>query len=196
MSGRTVSSLPFSSLAPLPPGRDDFPVYTGDLYPAQLDRLFVLTTTLLVRRSTAGSALHFPEDLPYSEDWECFARLARAGPVVYLDCETAWQYDHGGPRMTDIALEDRDATQLRVLERVWGRDGEFLARHRKWYESVVRRLHLRRARSMIVRGRTAEARVELRLVGGAPLGYRLLAALPGAVARTLFALRRGFRRTP
>src|SRR5438132_1195058 len=50
--------VPFSSLAPLPPGRDDFPVYTGDLYPAQLDRLFVLTTTLLVRRSTAGSALH------------------------------------------------------------------------------------------------------------------------------------------
>ena len=88
-----------------------------------------------------------PYDLPYSEDWECFARLARAGPVVYLDCETAWRYDHGGPRMTDIALEDRDATQLRVLERVWGRDGEFLARHRKWYESVVRRLHLRRART-------------------------------------------------
>ena len=68
----------------LPPGRDDFPVYTGDLYPAQLDRLFVLTTTLLVRRPTAGSALHFPEDLPYSEDWECFARLARAGPAARL----------------------------------------------------------------------------------------------------------------
>jgi len=68
--------FPFSTIGPLPPGRTDFPVHVGDLYPAMLNTCYVATFTVMVRR-TAGEALRFAEDLPLYEDWECFARLAR-----------------------------------------------------------------------------------------------------------------------
>jgi len=85
---------PFSTLAPLPAGRGDFTVHTGNLYPALMRACYVSTITMMVRRE-AGEALRFAEDLPLYEDWECFARLARAGRGAYLACETAWNHGDG-----------------------------------------------------------------------------------------------------
>jgi glycosyltransferase involved in cell wall biosynthesis len=180
----------FSSLAALPAGRADFRVHAGDLYPGLLERLYVMTITLVVRRAAAGAALHYPEDVPYAEDWECFARLARAGTAAYLDCETAWQHGHTGARITDTDRYTRATHRLAVVERVWGRDERFLAAHAARYRSAVAGLHLVRAQGLIVRGRMAEARAALDRAGGGPLGYRVLTRLPGPLARGLLALRR------
>jgi glycosyltransferase involved in cell wall biosynthesis len=185
--------LPYSSLAPLPPGRPDFPVHVGSLYAPLLRAPFVLAATVLVRRSGASAAFRFAEDLPTYEDWEAFARLAREGPAAYLDCETAWQWSHDGPRLTGADAFVRATTRLTLLRRVWGDDPDFLARERAAFDRVRRQQHLVRARWLIARGRMSDARAELAAAGDAPMSHRLAAALPGAVARGLWSARERLR---
>src|SRR5262249_15362156 len=73
----------FSQLGVLPADRPDFRVHIGNLYPAELRFNHVAAFTVLARRSAAGGLLRFPEDISWGEDWECFARLARVGPVAF-----------------------------------------------------------------------------------------------------------------
>ncbi len=185
--------VPFSTLCSLPPGRTDFALHVGDLYPPLLRAPYVPCNTALVRRDRAGADLHFAEDLPTYEDWECFARLARHGPAAYLDCETAWQWAHEGPRLTDADRFVRATTRLTLVDRVWGADAAFLAAHRDEYDRLVRQQRLIRARWWIQEGRTSEARRELAQVSGAPASHRLAAALPGPVARRLASARARLR---
>src|SRR5207245_579340 len=67
------------------------------------------------------------EDLPLYEDWECFARLARAGPVAFLDCETAWNHGHLDRRLTDADTLAQARARLTMIRRVWAADAAFLA---------------------------------------------------------------------
>jgi hypothetical protein len=186
---------PFSALGPLPPGREDFPVHVGDLYPGLMERLYVPTFTLVVRRDRAGKALHFAEDLAIYEDWECFGRLARVGPAAYLACDTAWNWGHVGPRVSDAQTYLRASSHLTLLQRIWGADAEFLTRHGDHFARVVAAQHLTRAKCLIQQGQHAEARAALRLAGGGPRAYRVLAALPRPLCRTLLWTRRALGAT-
>lgn len=186
--------MPFSSLAELPPQHADFRVHVGDLYLAEMQADYVGTFTLVARREEAGNALHFAEDVPTYEDWECFARLAGAGQAAFLDCETAIQWGHPGPRLTDANMYAAAHARLTILERVWGRDAAFLARHRSAYDTVYHRYHMQIVRWLLREGHVREARAELRRVKGkTPLGFRALAALPGPAARGAVAGRRLLR---
>jgi glycosyltransferase involved in cell wall biosynthesis len=185
--------VPFSSIVPVPERVGDFLVHVGDLYPWQMMAPYVLTDTLVVQRERAGNALWFAEDLPTYEDWECFGRLARAGLAAYLDCDTAWQYGHGGPRLTDADALLTATARITTLMRVWGTDTHFLATHKDRFEAALLAERLKRVRSLIAYGRTHDARQELRLVAGAPLTHRLISLLPGTLAQALLALRRTLR---
>src|SRR4051812_38788485 len=90
--------VPYSSILPLPAGRDEILTYVGDLYFRLMETFLISAVTLIVRREQAGAALHFAEDVPALEDHECFGRLARAGKGCYLACDTSTQYGHDGPR--------------------------------------------------------------------------------------------------
>ncbi len=186
--------VPFSSIAALPHGFNDFFVHVGDLYPRQLTGPHVLTSTVVVNREVAGDALWFAEDLPTYEDWECFGRLARAGAAAYLDCETAWQCAHAGPRLTDADALQEATARIAMLQRVWGADPVFLASYRDRFESILQEERLRRTRELLGRGRTREAHQELRLMTNGPLHYRVLASLPGPMTCWLLAIRRTLRK--
>ena len=93
-----------SSIIDLPAGISDFRIHTGSMCVQELRANYINVNTLLVRREQAGDALHFAEDTPTYEDWECFGRLACAGKAAYLDIETACQHSHGGPRLTEAVL--------------------------------------------------------------------------------------------
>jgi glycosyltransferase involved in cell wall biosynthesis len=185
---------PYSRIAPLPAGRPDFRVHVGSIYLGEMESDYVATTTCMVRRREAGDALRFADDIRISEDKECFGRLAGAGQAAYLDCETSYQWTHFGPRVTDAGVYDLVCARLKLMERIWGRDDAFMARHgdayaRKWREQV-----LLKSRWLLVRGRSPEARAELAQIAGSPWEYRALALLPGGVARALLGLRRGLLR--
>jgi glycosyltransferase involved in cell wall biosynthesis len=173
----------YSTFGALPPGRADFPVHIGDLYPAELDDNFVATFTFCVRRGTAHDDLEFVEDLPFCEDWEYFARLAKAGPVAFLDTETATQHGHGGPRLTKTDPYVIAGARIRMIERLWGLDEAFLANHRDAYDATIARLRVVRAKRCLKRGEVKAARAELRAAKRAPLTLKALALLPGPLVR-------------
>lgn len=185
--------IAYSEIAALPSNCKDFKVYGGDLYASLAKAIYVSTITVLVRRIEAGEALHFEEDLPMYEDWLCFARLARKGKTAYLDLDTAWQHSHPGPRLTDAGSLVMASTRLTILERLWGKDPEYLAEHEIEFKATVREQHLLKASSLISLGRTGEARAVLQAVTGAPFHFVLLASLPGFLARELLRLRRALR---
>ena len=183
----------YSELGALPMGRSDFDVFVGDLYPEVLSGHFVPTFTLMVRREPAGDALWFAEDVPTYEDLECHARVSQVGPAAYIDCETAYQWSHEGPRLTDADRYECASARLAIVERVYGRDPAFIESHGDRYEREVRTQHIERARYMLRRGRAAAARRELRGVAGAPVIYRAAALAPDWVLGPVAAVARGSR---
>jgi hypothetical protein len=191
MLGRGVR---YSTMASLPDGRDDFSVHIGWFYSPLLEWGIVAPQTLLVRRDQAGESLKFPEDVPTSEDWECSARIGRVGRGAFMDCETAWQWGHNAPRLTDTDAFRRATARLAIVERVWAADRAFSEGNRERVRQAIRKQRLIRARWLLRRGLNAEARTELALAGDSPVSYRCLAALPGCVTRGLFGARAMVRR--
>ncbi|MGZ7138838.1 MAG: glycosyltransferase family 2 protein, partial [Halobacteriota archaeon] len=180
--------IPFSSIAPLPEGIDDFMVHVGDLYGKQLEGELVSVITLTYRRGSEHEGdLKYPEDLPTREEWEFVGKLSRKGLGAYLDCVTAIAYRHSGPALSkqegSIALLNR---HIKLLERVWGVDTEYLKDHREEYLRVDRGLHKRLVREFLILGRTQEAREEIRKNASIPMTYKLLSQFPGFVSRSVF----------
>ena len=184
------SGKSYSSIGSLPDGVEDFHVYMGNLYSSMVNNPYVPTSTLVVRRRDAGSALAFAEDLRWGEDWICYAQLARKGTAAYLECETAWQHGHAGERLTDSTVLDAITTRIDIMERVWGADENYLKSNRVNYDRLLREQRLLRAGELIALGRSKEARDELKLVTSAPLKYRALASMPEFVLRAILEVRR------
>jgi hypothetical protein len=166
--------VPYSSVARLPPGREDFEVYVGCMYLEEMRNNFISAFTLMVRKAEAGDALQFAEDLPTAEEWPAFGRLTRRGPGALFDTETAWQHGHSGPRLTQSPSHVLAGAWLSTLERVWGNDPEFLAKHGDDFRRAVSDAHLMRARSLARHGDLREAREALRLAGGGLTAFRAL----------------------
>jgi hypothetical protein len=185
--------MPFSSIAPLPAGRPDFTVHVGNLYAAMLEAPYLFTTSMVIRRKAAGEALYFPEDLPMYMDWECFARLAKAGLAAHLDCDTAIQHGHAGARMTAADDNVRSTDRIVMTQRLWGADPEFMDRHGDRVREVLTEQHLILARGLMRKGRTREAREELRRALGGPRLLRIASRMPGPLVRGLVGLRDALR---
>ena len=182
----------YSSIASLPPGRDDFSVHVGDLYLPLMARLYIGTFTLLFRKDLPGGAPAFPIDLPTYEDWQFFGELAKRGPGAYLDCETAIQHGHNLPRLTNADALVQAATRIKLLERVWGADSEFLARHGNAYREIIedqkRRRQFYAAKKLLKAGQMREARSAFADVTECPIYYRVLLYFPGYAVRMLVRL--------
>ena len=158
-------AVPYSSIAALPPARNDFEVYIGSIYEFEMWSNLVPTFTFIVRKSGVGSSLLFSEDLPIGEDWEAFGRLARYGPVALMNTETAWQNGHSGPRITETPtylVADAWAT---ILERVWGKDQPFLTEHGPEYKRAVADANALKAGSLARHGKFGKAARALRVAG-------------------------------
>ena len=187
----------YSSVARLPDGIPDFRVHVGSLYEREFVRGYVLTSSFVVRRVEAGDALRFAEDVPTLEDLECFGRVSARGLAAFFDTETAWQHGHAGERLS-MAIDSlrRAEANFLILERVWGSDPAFLAKHGDAYRRVLDELEHTRFGDLIVLGRMREAREALGRMLQPPLAYRTLARLPGPLVRSLLALRKRLRVSP
>src|SRR5262245_35098304 len=181
-------SVAYSSVAALPQGREDFKVHVGSFYETMLRTCYVPAQASLVRREAAGDALRFGEDVGIHADYECFIRLSKVGKAAYFDCETVWQCDHNEPRETWVDSFNNATLRIKVLERTFGADEQFLARRGDRYSERLKVEHLTRARYLIRKGRRMEAREELRLAGGGTPPLRLLASMPGPLAKGMIGL--------
>lgn len=164
--------IPYSSVAPLPPGREDFAVQVGSMYLEEMRNNLIPTFTLMVRKAEIGDALRFADDLPTCEEWPAFGRLARRGPGALFEAETAWQHGHSGPRLTNFPRHVWAGAWLSTLERVWGNDPEFLAEHGEEFRRAVSDAHLMRAGSFARHGNVRDASKSLLAAGGGPSAFR------------------------
>lgn len=185
--------VPYSTIAPLPAGRDDFQVHVGNMFLQEMLSDYIATSTVIARRVEAGPALHFADDIRISEDKECFARLAQRGLGAYFDCETSVQWGHSGPRVSDTNAYALVNSRLLLFSRIWEQDPDFMAQHGEKLAAAKCRQHLKRAKWLLARGRTNEARADLKLAGAAPLTYRLFSSVPDPIAQRLLATRRWLR---
>ncbi len=182
-------SCMYSSVAPLPEGVSDFHIYEGNLYFELLSAIHVNVNTLLLRSELVRPDVRFAEDTSTWEDWEFTSRLARENHCAYLDCELSVQIAHSGSRLTDTDWYEVAEARIPMLERVWGRDADFLAKHGEDYRRVLDEQHLALGHRALVAGRSREARMHFGQVKSAPLTYRVVAALPGPAARAMMKLR-------
>jgi len=179
--------VPFSSIAPLPAGWSDFPVHIGNLYDSLMATNYVATFALVMRREAIG-AIRFSEDLFFCEDWELFAVAAKVGPVAYLDVETAIQWGHDGPRLTQTNEYKMASSRIKMMERVWGSDAAFMTRHGDEYKCVLAEQHATCARWLLRHGRTREARQALRNVPRGRFRDRALSRMPGTLVHAMFSV--------
>ena len=182
--------FPISTEISLPPGVNDFNYYPGNLYLLELSANYINVNTLMIRKKEAENALYFAEDTKTYEDWEFFGRISRAGNSAYLDIETACQHSHGGPRLTDSHETDCAEARIKIIQRVWGEDEDFIANHGGLYQRVLDEQRLILADGLIARGETKKAREQLCKMTALPLSRCLLAALPGTATMRLLAVRR------
>lgn len=166
-----TSPVAYSSLATLPEGRADFPVYVGSHYREEMHNNFIAAFTLTLRREAARS-IRFAEDLPTCEEWPAFGQLTRLGSGAVLSTETAWQHGHAGPRLTKQSMDIWAEAWLATLERVWGSDSEFLATHGDEYRATVVEAKLLRATVRARRGDAREAALALGLAVAHPRALR------------------------
>ena len=152
-------------------------LHVADLFKPMLENHVICIITLLYRQERAPD-VKFPEDLPTCEDWEFCARLARCGLGGYVDCDTAINHAHSGPRLTDAHRLTRAATRLKMMSRVWGSDPAFMAMHGEDYAAVWSDQCLQAADWLVRHGRNREAREYLAKAGHAPLPLRIAASLP------------------
>ncbi len=182
--------VPFSEIAALPDGFEDFQVHIGDMYRPMAKALYLCTDTVMARREAAHDCLVFDPEIPRYEDWACFGRLAGAGTGAYLNLETAFQLGHTGDRLTDADELATAEARIIVLERVWGANPDFLKEHGDYYRNILENQRIMRARELLAQGFSGPAGEELRKVSRPPLKLRLLAALPGGLLCILLNLRR------
>jgi len=184
----------YSSLAGLPEGITDFNVYIGDMYLPTMLRSYVFTSTVIVRKQAAGVEFRFAEDIPTYEDRECFGRISRMGPAAFMNCETARQRGHGGPRLTDANTVACARAELTIVLRVWGSNEAFMVRHANPYRQHVDNCRRVIARGLILDGQIEGARQMLAQMSHPPLTYQVLTALGVRSANLVVGRYRQLRR--
>jgi glycosyltransferase involved in cell wall biosynthesis len=180
-----------SSFMVLPKGVEDYLCHeTDNLYRSLCGTSYISADTLIVRREAAGESLWFADDTKVAEELECGARLAATGKGLYIHYESTLVHHHTGEQLVNNTGLDMATSRIVVMERIWGKDHNFLRHHRPYYEQRLRADRIIRVGAFLVQGRTKEARQEIANTHEVPHSYRLLAQLPGSVTKGLLSIRR------
>ena len=99
-------------------------------------------------------------------------------------------HHHTGEQLVNNTGLDMATSRIVVMQRIWGKDHNFLRHHRPYYEQRLRADRIIRVGAYLVQGKTREARQEIANTHAVPHSYRVLAQLPGTVTKGLLTLRR------
>jgi len=166
----------------------DFFIYRGNIYRPLLSDPYVSPSCTVVRRSALPRDFKICEEFRICMDWIFFALMSKTTDAAFMDVETMVNRGHrDAVRLTLSDYGIKAAERLKMIERVWKDDPEFIASHRHEVLQAERDQVLLVAKSHILGRREGEARIlladkavpgfryrslEMALLGG-------LAALPG-----------------
>lgn len=180
----------YSSINPLPEKIDDFKVYFGNMYLNMAKAPYICTNTLMVRNRGAGKDWFFDEDLRIYEDWGCYGRIARLGLGAYMDIDLAWQHDHTSARLTSsVNTPEKYKARMKVLDRVWGQNQQFIKKHQTYYSNIVRRVQIMSLIESIKEGKIKEARnLITTLYHDRNLMFKFLIRMPLSIVRIVHSI--------
>ncbi|MGD8374704.1 MAG: glycosyltransferase [Acidobacteriota bacterium] len=95
---------------------------TGNVYAALFHENFIVTSSVLVRRSALSDVGGFDESLTISEDFDLWLRIARRHRVGFVDRPLTFYRMQEGSAFSD--LERRLAARERILEKALREGGE------------------------------------------------------------------------
>ncbi|MCU0722688.1 MAG: glycosyltransferase [Planctomycetes bacterium] len=94
---------------------------SGRIYHALLRRIFVQTSTAVVRREAAEAVGPFDESLAYADEYDFFLRLAERFPCGFVDEDLVIYRIHGGNESRREKV--RVSENLEVYRRIFRREG-------------------------------------------------------------------------
>ncbi|MGD9202148.1 MAG: glycosyltransferase family 2 protein [Chitinispirillia bacterium] len=180
----------YSSLIPLPEKINDFKVYIGDLYLSLARAPYIFSSTLVVRNQGAGEKWFFDEDIRIYEDWGCYGRIAAMGLGAYMDIDLSWQHDHKDNRLTScMDTPVKYDARMKVLDRVWGQNQQFLQKHQTYYSNIVKTVQIISLIESIKEGKIKEARNIIKTVYyNKNLRLKLLILMPIFIVRIVHSV--------
>jgi len=79
-----------------------FDIYAGNLFRTFIEAPCAACWTLLVHRDCLNESVRFAENYPILEDWWFFCRLSENHDFLFMNCATAENRGHTGPRVSQI----------------------------------------------------------------------------------------------
>jgi hypothetical protein len=136
--------------------------WAGPMYRQLVDELPILTSSVIVRRSTLSDRTWYSEHVVLFEDWEFFAQVARRAAVGYITAPTAVNVGHADPgRVSKCSALDRARSYQSLLERVWLADPAFADSNGEALRSAYGRALLAVAREAVLVDRRDLARAAM-----------------------------------
>jgi glycosyltransferase involved in cell wall biosynthesis len=171
--------------------------YCGDVYRALFLGNFVNTSSVLVRRRLISETSGFDTSLETEEDYDCWLRLARGTPFVFVDAPLVAFRVRANQLTTSSQLERIVRNALNVVKRASGTGYRELSKKDVGLRLAV--LHRDLGIICLRGGRNAEARrqflASLTYSAWQPVAVALIgmSVLPKGLFATLEARRRSFR---
>lgn len=102
-------------------GKDgaSFPIYTGNIFAAQLQANCISNWTLLIRRDCLQQDVRFAEHYKINEDYWFSCKLTERCDVIFMDTFTAENRGHQGPRLTQIGYIEKFKTQIDICHSIY-----------------------------------------------------------------------------
>ncbi|MFQ3262067.1 glycosyltransferase family 2 protein [Reinekea sp.] len=110
-----------------------YSVYYGDLYLDQLQADHILPSAMSFNKQLIGSELRFELGLKRNESWLFSSSCCKKGHVAFVDASLAIQHAPEIHRATNISAEETMLSRIYVMEKLWGRDEDFLMGNLKDY---------------------------------------------------------------
>jgi glycosyltransferase involved in cell wall biosynthesis len=96
-----------------------FPIYTGNIFAAQLKTCCISNWTLLVRRGCLQKEMRFAENYKLNEDYWFLCRLTERCDVIFMDIATAENRAHNEPRLTQAGYIEIFKTHIDICNKIY-----------------------------------------------------------------------------
>lgn len=96
-----------------------FEIYAGNLFCALLNAPCAACWTLLMHRDCLNENIRFAENYPTWEDYWFFCRFSEHHNLLFLDCPTAENRGHAGPRLTQAPRVQTLECYLDICEKIY-----------------------------------------------------------------------------
>lgn len=179
-----------------------FPIYTGNIFAAQLITNCISNWTLLVRRDCLREEMRFAEKLKFHEDYWFLCKLTEQYDIIFMDVATAENRAHHELRLSQIGYIEIFKTHIDICHNIYRSSTSIHRPSHKEIDTTIKLLHILLFKKYLKEGMRSEARRTDRVIRtiDVPVGdktyflYRITLWFPFNIIKHLITLNRFFKR--